>query len=81
MQRKINDMVIYLQMGKTYMAKTPSGDFQVTTPKIPLLSQQPLTSKGIQVPYINLQLNPYPNTQLDLFCSDNFSFRCTALSM
>ena len=33
------------------MAKTPSGDFQVTTPKTPLLSQQAVTSKGIQVPY------------------------------
>ena len=49
-------------MGKTYMAKTLSGDFQVTTPKIPLLSQQAVTSKGILVPYTNLQLNPYPNT-------------------
>ena len=36
--------------------------------------QQTITSKGILVPYINLQLNPYPNTQLDLFCSDNLSF-------
>ena len=26
----------------------------------------------------NLQLNPYPNTQLDLFCSDDSSFWCTA---
>ena len=33
-----------------------------------------ITSKGIPVPYTNLQLNFYPNTQLDLFCSDNFSF-------
>ena len=65
-------------MGKTYTAKTPPGDFQVTTPEISLLSQQTVTSKGIQVPYTNLQLNFYPNTQLDLFCSDNFSFRCTA---
>ena len=24
----------------------------------------------------NLQLNPYPNTQLDLFCSDSSPFRC-----
>ena len=56
------------------MAKTPSGDFKVTTPEIPLLSQQEVTSKGISVPYTNLQLNPYPNIQLDLFCSDNFSF-------
>ena len=61
-------------MGKTYPAKTPPGDFQVTTPENPLLSKQAVTSKGILVPYTNLQLNPYPNTQLDLFCSDNFSF-------
>ena len=56
------------------MAKTPPGDFKVTTSEIPLLSQQAVTSKEILVPYTNLQLNPYPNTQLDLFCSDNFSF-------
>ena len=72
------DTVIYLRMGKTYTAKTPSSDFQVTTPETRLLSQQAITSKGISVPYTNLQLNPNPNTQLDLFCNDNFSFRCTA---
>ena len=78
MQWKINDTVIYLRMGKTYTAKTPPGDFQVITSEIPLLSQQAVTSKEISVPYTNLQLNPYPNTQLNLFYSDNFSFRCTA---
>ena len=57
-------------MGKTYMAKTSSSDFKVTTPENPLLSKQALTSKEITVPYTNLQLNPYPNTQLDLFYSD-----------
>ena len=67
-------MVIYLRIGKTNMEKTPSGDFKVTTPEIPQLSQQAVTSKGIPVLYTNLQLNPYPNTQLDLFYSDNFSF-------
>ena len=56
------------------MAKTLPSNFQVITPKIPLLSKQAVISKGIPVPYINLQLNPYPNTQLDLFCSDNFPF-------
>ena len=45
MQRKINDTVIYLRMGKTYTAKTSSCDFKVTTPEIPLLSQQAITSK------------------------------------
>ena len=61
-------------MGKTYTAKTPPGDFKVTTPENPLLSKQAVTSKWISVPYTNLQLNPYPNIQLDLFCSDNLSF-------
>ena len=72
--------MICLRMGKTNTAKTPLGDFNVTTPEIPLLSQQAVTSKWIPLPYINSQLNPYPNTQLDLFCSDNFSFWCMALS-
>ena len=74
MQRKINNMVICLRKGKTNTAKTPLGDFKVTTLEILLLSQQVVTSKGIPVPYTNLQLNRYPNAQLDLFCSDNFSF-------
>ena len=56
------------------MTKTPPGDFKVTTLKNSLLSQQVVTSKGIPVPYTKLQLNPYPNTQLDLFCSDNSPF-------
>ena len=61
-------------MGKTYTAKTPPGDSKVTTPENPLLSKQAVTSKGISIPYTNLQLNPYPNTQLDLFYNNNFSF-------
>ena len=79
MQRKISNTVICLEIGKTYTAKTSLGDFKVTTPKIPLLLQQAVISKGISVPYTNLQLNPYPNTQLDLFYSDKFSFWCTTL--
>ena len=81
MQRKINDMMICLRIGKTNTAKTSPGDFKVTTLENLLLSQQAVTSKGIPVPYTNLQLNPYPNTQLDLFYSDDLSFRCTAPSM
>ena len=73
-------MVICLRMGKTYTAKTPLGDFKITTLEHPLLSQQAVTSKGIPIPYTNLQLNSYPNTQLDLFCSDNLSFQCMAPS-
>ena len=61
-------------MGKTYTTKTLLGDFKVTILENPLLSKQAVTSKGIPVSYTNLQLNPYPNTQLDLLCSDNLSF-------
>ena len=60
-------------MGKTNTAKTLSGDFKVIILENPLLSKQAVTSKGIPVPYTNLQLNPYPNTELDLFCSENLS--------
>ena len=61
-------------MEKTYTAKIPPGDFKVTILENSLLSQQAVISKGILVPYNNLQLKPYPNTQLDLFCSDNLLF-------
>ena len=68
------DTMIYLRIVKTSKAKIPPGDFKVTTPENSLLSQQTVTSKGISVSYTNLQLNIYPNTQLDLFCSNNLSF-------
>ena len=80
MQRKLNWHGDLFTNGKTNTAKTPRGDFKVTTPEILLLLQQAVTSKGISVPYTNLQLNPHTNTQLDLFCSDNFSFWCTTPS-
>ena len=64
--------------GENQYGKNPTGWFKVTTPEIPLLSQQAITSKGIPVPYTNLQLNPYPNTQSDLFCSDSSPFWCMA---
>ena len=51
MQQKINDTVICLRMGKNLTAKTPPGDFQVTTLETPLLSQQVVTSKESQVSY------------------------------
>ena len=60
-------------MEKTNTAKTPLGDFKVTTSENLLLLKQVVTSKRIPVPYTNLQLNPYPNTQLDFLCSDNLS--------
>ena len=45
------------------MAKTPPGDFQVTTLETPLLSQQAVTSKGIPstLPTYSLTITPIPN--------------------
>ena len=63
MQRKINNTVICSRMGKTLTAKTPPGDFQVTTPETPLLSNQAVTSKGIPstLPTYSWTLTPIPN--------------------
>ena len=48
----------------------------------PLSKLQYYYNKRLQVrnpKYLtNLQLNPYPNTQSDLFCSNSFPFWCTA---
>ena len=52
--------------GENHRGQTLLGEFNVTTLKNPLLSKHAITIKGILVPYTNLQLNPYPNTQLDL---------------
>ena len=63
MQWKINNTVICLRMGKNLTAKTPPGDFQVTTLEISLLSQQAVTSKGIPstLPTYSWTLIPIPN--------------------
>ena len=45
-------------MEKTNTAKSPLGNFQVTTPEIPLLSQQAITSKINQ---INMQMHGSTN--------------------
>ena len=37
----------FFMKGKNLTAKTPPDDFQVTTPKTPLLSQQAVTKQGI----------------------------------
>ena len=52
--------------GENHRGKTPPGEFKVTTSENQLLSKQVVISKGISVSYINLQLNSYPNTQLDM---------------
>ena len=65
-------------MGKNLTAKTLPGDFQVTTPDTPLLSQQAVTSKGIPSTLPTYSWTLTPITQLDLFCSDSSPFWCTA---
>ena len=49
--------------GENLTVKTPPGDFQVTTPTTPLLSQQAVTSKGIPstLPTYSWTLTPIPN--------------------
>ena len=49
--------------GENLTAKTPPGDFQVTTPETPLLTQQVVTSKGIPstLPTYSWTLTPTPN--------------------
>ena len=49
--------------GENLTAKTPPGDFQVTTFETPLLSQQAITSKGIPsaLPTYSSTLTPIPN--------------------
>ena len=58
-------MMICLRMGKNLTAKIPPGDFQVTTPETPLLSQQMVTRKESQVPY-QLTVEPLPQYPIGL---------------
>ena len=51
--------------GENLTAKTPPGDFQVTTLKIPLLSQQAVTNKESQVPY-QPKVEPLPQHLIEL---------------
>ena len=66
--------------GENHWGKTLPSEFKVTIPKNPLLSKQEVTSKGIQYLIPTYSWTLTPNTQLDLFCSDNHFFQCTAPS-
>ena len=57
--------MICLRMGNILTAKTPPGNFQVTTPETPLLSQQAVTSKKSQVPYQPI-VEPLPQYPIGL---------------
>ena len=77
MQRKINDTVICLRMGKTYRQKPHWVIFKSPLSKLHYYHNKQLQVRNPKY-FTNLQLNPYPNTQLDLFCSDSSPFQCTA---
>ena len=79
MQRKINNTVICLRMGKTKRQKPHREIFRSPLPKLHYYYNKRLHVKESKY-FTNLQLNPYPNTQLDLFCSDNSPFWCTTPS-
>ena len=67
MQRKINlTQVICLRIEKTIEAKPNRVNLRSPLPRIHYYQNKRLQVKGISVPNINLQLNLYLNTQLDL---------------
>ena len=67
MQWKINlTQVICLRMRKITEAKSHWVNLRSPLPKIYYYKKKLLQVKGIIVPNTNLQLNSYPNTELDL---------------
>ena len=72
--------MVCLWMSKTTEAKPHQVNLRLPLLRIHSYQNKRFQVKGIPVPNTNLQLTPYPNTQLDLQCSDNLSFQCTAPS-
>ena len=52
--------------GENHRDKITLVNLSSLLPRIHYYQNKQLQIKGIPVPNINLQLNPYPNTQLDL---------------
>ena len=53
-------------MRENYWGKTPSGEFQVTTPENPLLSKQSITSKRNPSIYYQPTIEPLPQYPIGL---------------
>ena len=66
MQQKINLTWVICRMGKTIEAKPHWMNLRSPLLRIYYFQNKQLQVKGIPVPNTNLQLNPYPSTQLDL---------------
>ena len=58
--------MICLQIGKTTEVKPHQVNLWSSLSRIHYYQNKQLQVKRISVPNKNLQLNPYPNTQLDL---------------
>ena len=68
MQQKLNlTRVICLRIGKTTKAKPQQVNLRSPLLRIYYYQNKRLQVKGIPVPNTNLQLNPYHNTQLELY--------------
>ena len=82
MENKFDTSDLFMN-GENHQSKTLPGDFKITTPNNSLLSI--ISGYKYKESYqtlwpiwnTNLQLNPYPNTQLDLYFSGNLSIQCT----
>ena len=61
-------------MGKTTEVKFHQMNLRSSLLRIYYYQKKRLQVKRISIPNTNLQLNPYTNTQLDMYCSDNLSF-------
>ena len=82
MRQKLNlTWAICLWMEKTTEAKSYHVNLRSSLLRIHYYQNKQLQVKGVLVPNTNLQLNPYPITQLDLQCSNNLSFQRTTQIM
>ena len=71
----IFDTVICLKMEKTFKAKTPSGEFKVTTLKNLLLLKQAVTSKRNPNTQYQPIVEPLPQCPI-VYCSGSLSVQC-----
>ena len=62
--------------GETTETKPHRVNLRSPLPRIHYYQNKQLQVKGIPISNTNLQLNPYPNTQLDLYCSGNLFIQC-----
>ena len=65
------------ELGKTWWQKPHRVIFRLPLPKLHYYHNKRLQARNSKY-LTNLQLNPYPNTQSNLFCSVSSPFWCTA---